>query len=152
MKVHTLLTSAARRHIRLLTRSILPVAGRMERRFRAILRERRYDAAHAREILAITPVVAARSRTMGQFFEGVGYQGRRLARLNVERDATVELLAEFGQAMDEILSGEHAPAREQLQLATAHALQAAWYQVREGEARVFYGVAHAEAKAESLDD
>ncbi|HXA52956.1 MAG TPA: sensor histidine kinase [Candidatus Acidoferrum sp.] len=152
MKVQNLLTSAARRHIRLFARAILPSAGRMERRFRAILRERGYDAAHTREILAVSPVVAARSLSMGQFFEAVGYHGRRLARLNVELDATVALLAEFGQAVDEILGGGHAPAREQLQLATAHALQSAWYQVREGEAQVFYDLAYAEAKAEGLDD
>jgi signal transduction histidine kinase len=152
MKVQNLLTSAARRHIRLLTRAILPFAGRMERRFRAILRERRCDAAHIREMLAITPVAAARSRTVAQFFEGVAYHGKRLARFNVELEATVELLAEFGRVVDEILGGEHAPAREQIQLATAHALHAAWYRVREGEAQVFYGVAHAEAKAEDLED
>jgi signal transduction histidine kinase len=124
----------------------------MERRFRTILRARHYDAAHVRAILAISPVAAARSRTLSQFFEGVAYHGRRLARLNLELPAAGELLAEFGDVADEILCGEHAPAREQLQLATMHALQAAWYEVRESEAQVFYGLAHAAAEAAGLDD
>jgi signal transduction histidine kinase len=123
----------------------------VERRFRAILRERRYDPAHAREILAITPVAAARARNMARFFDDVEYHGKRLARLNVELYQVDALLAVMGEAAGEILGGEHAPAREQLQLATAHVLQAAWYQVRESEAQVFYGLADAEAAAPDLD-
>jgi len=45
----------------------------MERRFRAILRERHYDAAHARgDPGPITPVAAADRLTMGRFFEESG--------------------------------------------------------------------------------
>ena len=44
------------------------------------------------------------------------------------------------------------PPREQLHLVTAHALQQAWYQVRESESQMFYGLSHAEAEAEDLED
>jgi signal transduction histidine kinase len=151
MQAQTLFTPAARRHIRLLAKAILPVAGHMERRFRAILRERRYDAAHVREILAITLVAAARARSLAQFFEAVEYHGKRLARLNTELAQVEALLVVMGEAAGEILAGAHAPSREQLQLATAQVLQAAWYKVRESEAQVFYGLADAEAEAGDLD-
>jgi signal transduction histidine kinase len=151
MRAQTLLTRAARRHIRLLAKAILPVAMRMERRFRSILSARRYDPAHTRAILAITPLGAARAHTLSQFFEGVEYHGKRLARLNMGLDQLDSVLAVLGETAGEVLGGQHAPAREQLQLATSHALQAAWYQVRESEAQVFYGLAHAEAEACDLD-
>jgi len=152
MKVHTLLTPAAHRHIRLLRRAILPLAGRIERRFRAILRDGRYDAAHRKAMLAITPVAAARAFSLPAFFEAVEYHGRRLARLNVQLETVGALLATFDRELGVFLNGAHAPAREQLHLATAHALQSAWYQVRENESQAFYGLAHAEAEARDPDD
>ena len=100
MRAQTLLTPAARRHIRLLAKAILPVAGRLERRFGAILRERRYDPAHVRAILSITLVAAARARGMGQFFEAVAYHGKRLARLNMELDEVNALLSSMGEVAE----------------------------------------------------
>ena len=152
MRAHTLLTPAARRHVRLLVQAILPVAGRIERRFRGILREKRYDATHVRALLALTPVAAARARTLGAFVEGVEYCGRRLALLNVTLEEAGDLLAAFGEVVDEVLGGAHAPAREQLHLVTVHALQQVWYEVREGETQLFYGLAHAESEARDLND
>jgi signal transduction histidine kinase len=152
MKAYTLLTPAARRHIALLSRAVLPAAGSIERRYRAILRERRYDAAHAQAILAISPVAAARSSSLPRFFEAVEHYGRRLARLNVTIEEIGELLAVFGEIAGDFLEGSHAPAREQLHLVTAHALQQAWYQVRESESQIFYGLSHAEAEATDLSD
>jgi signal transduction histidine kinase len=152
MKAHTLLTPAARRHIRMMARDLLPSADRIERRFRAVLRARRYDAQHVRAVLAIAPVAAARARTLADFLEGVAYHGRRLARLNVSIEEACDLLNEFGRIAGEFLQGSHAPAREQLHLVTTHVLREAWYRVREGEAQVFYGLAHAEAEAANLDD
>ncbi|MBS1854297.1 MAG: sensor histidine kinase [Acidobacteria bacterium] len=136
----------------MLVRDLIPAAGQVERRFRSVLRARRYDALHVRAILAITPVAAARARTLADFFEGVGYHGRRLARLNVAIEEACSLLNEFNRIAGESLQGGHAPAREQLHLVTTHALQEAFYRVRESEAQVFYGLAHAEAEAADLDD
>ena len=152
MKPETLLTTPARRHLRLLAGALAPLAGRLERRFRAILRARGYNAQQTRAMLAITPVAAARARSLSRFLEEVEYNGRRLAKCDAPLVQVNEVLNEMGIAIEEALAASHAPAREQLRLITAHALQEAWYQVREAEAQVFYGLAHAEAKAAGLDD
>ena len=152
MKAQTLLTPAARRHIALLLRAIDSVASQLERRFREILRARRYDPGHERAILAISLTGASRSENLGAFLESVEYHGRRLAKLNVEWEQLCELLSLFDDQVDRFLDDAHAPAREQLQLITTHVLQRAWYQVRESEAQVLYGLAHAETEAKDLDD
>jgi signal transduction histidine kinase len=151
MKAQSLLTPAARRHVGLLLRAIDPVAGRLERRLRSVLRARRYDSTHVRAILAISLAGASRSSSLGAFFEGVEYHGRRLAKLNVELDQLCELLSLFDDEADRILASAHGPAREQLQLITTQVLQGSWYQVRESEAQVLYGLAQAEAEARDLD-
>ena len=152
MKAQTLLTSAARRHVRLLLRAIDPVASRLERSFRSILRSHRYDSAHVRAILAVSLTGASQSGSLGAFLEGVAYHGRRLAKLNVEFEQICELLTRFDDQASRILAGAHGPAREQLQLLTTVVLQDAWYQVRESEAQVLYGLAYAEAEAKDLHD
>src|ERR1041384_462466 len=118
-----LLTPAARRHIGLLKQALAPVAGQLERRFRAILRKHRYDAAHTRALLAITPLAAARARTLDRFLEEVVYHGRRLAKLNAALGDVHDLLSQFGAVIEEVLEARHSPAREQLQLIAAQGLQ-----------------------------
>jgi signal transduction histidine kinase len=152
MKSEVPLTAAARRHVRLFLRNLAPVVGRLDRRFHALLRARRYDPAHTRALLAITPAAAARSRSLAAFLEGVRYYGRRLAKLNMTLEDVTGLLAAFGSIVQETIAGHHAPAAEQLHLVTAQTLQRAYYQVREAEAQVFYGLYHAEAEAEGLND
>ena len=63
MRNATLLTPEARRHLRLLLRSVRPLADRLDRRFRTILRQRPYDALQIRAFLGITPAAASRLRT-----------------------------------------------------------------------------------------
>ena len=92
-------------------------------------------------------MAAARARTLGRFLEEVEYHGRRLAKLNMALGESTTCWP-LRAVVDEVLEGRHAPAREQLQLISAHALQEAYYQVREAEAQVFYGLSHAEAEAE----
>jgi signal transduction histidine kinase len=150
--MESLLTTAARRHVRLLARALAPVAGRLERRFRGRLRELRYDAAHTRALLAISPVAAARARSISRFLEGVQYYGRRLAKLNMPLADVKDRMTEFDGIVCEMLARAHAPAREQLQLISAHALQEAYYRVREAEAQVFFGLAQAEAESDGLED
>jgi hypothetical protein len=79
-----LFTPAARRHISRMLRGLAPFAFRLERSCRSLLRQRPYDAAQIRAFLAITPGAASRLRTLHQFMEQVEYNGRRLARLNVQ--------------------------------------------------------------------
>jgi signal transduction histidine kinase len=152
MRNDSLFTAGARRHLRLLLRSIRPLADLLDRQFRAELRQRPYDAAQIRALLGVTPAAAGRLRTLDQFLEQVEYQGRRLARLNLPLDEVGERLAEFGALLDTALGGGFAPAREQLQLVTQLALNQAYYQVREAESQAFFGLYQAEAEAEGLDD
>jgi signal transduction histidine kinase len=147
-----LLTPAARRFVAAMARSIAPDAGRLDRRFRKILRARGYNAAQIRAFLAITPSAAARLRSLSQFLEQVQYNGRRLAKLNVQPASVDEVLREFGQLLDSLLENRFQPAREQLYLSTTMALGAAYYQVREAEAQAFFDLVRAEAESSGLED
>ena len=147
-----LLTPAARRFVRAMARAVAPDAGRLDRRFRGILRARGYNAAQIRAFLAITPAAAARLSSLSRFLEQVDYNGRRLARLNVEPAAVDAVLREFGSLLDQLLEQRFQPAREQLYLSTTLALNQAYYKVREAEAQVLFGLARAEAESLGLDD
>ncbi|MEO8596197.1 MAG: sensor histidine kinase [Candidatus Solibacter sp.] len=152
MKNASLFTPAARRHLRLLLAAIRPLAGRVDRQFRALLRERPYDSAQIQALLAITPAAASRARTVETFRASVERFGRRLALLNLPLAEIGELLAESNHLLDRELHGSCAPAREQLQVATRLLLNQAFYQVREAECQAFFGLTHAEAEASGLDD
>src|ERR1035438_2486766 len=104
-----LLTAAARRHVARMVRAIAPAAGRLDRSFATLLRQRRYDALQIRAFLAITPAAASRLRTLPQFLEQVEYNGRRLAKLNVPPSAVNEILREFGGLLDPVLAGQFEP-------------------------------------------
>jgi signal transduction histidine kinase len=147
-----LLTAAARRFVRSMTRAIVPHAGSLERRFRKGLRARGYNAAEIRALLAITPSSAARLRSLSQFLEQVKYSARRLAKLNVEPAAVNDALKEFGGLLDHALEGRFQPAREQLYLFTTLAVRSAYYHVREAEAQAFFDVVRAEAESGDLDE
>jgi signal transduction histidine kinase len=147
-----LLTAAARRYVARMTSAIAPHADRLDRRFRTVLRRRGHDAAQARAFLAITPAAASRLPSLNQFLEQVEYNGRRLAKLNVQPGEAKETLKAFGPLLDAALAGRFEPAREQLHLATVLALHDAFYQVREAEAQAFFGLYRAESEASGLDD
>ncbi len=132
--------------------AIAPAAGRLDRRFAALLRQRRYNALQVRAFLAITPAAASRLRSLAQFLEQVDYNGRRLAKLNVPPAAVNEVLREFGGLLDPVLAGRFEPAREQLHLATVLILNDAFYQVREAESQAFFALYHAETEAAGLED
>jgi signal transduction histidine kinase len=152
MKNDSFFTIGARRHLRLLLRSIRPLAGRLDRQWGALLRQRPYDAAQIRALLGITPAAASRLRTLSQFLEQVEYSGRRLAKMNLPLSEVGELLGEFSALLDTALAGGFAPPREQLHLVTRLALNQAYYQVREAESQAFFGLYHAEAEAAGLED
>jgi hypothetical protein len=126
--------------------------GRLDREFKAVLKERPYDAAQIRAFLAITPSAAARLGRLSSFFEQVEYNGRRLAKCNLPPAEVAEVLGRFDELLDGLLKGEFQPAREQLHLATTLTLNRAYYQVREGESQAFFGIYRAEAEATGLDD
>jgi signal transduction histidine kinase len=147
-----LLTAAARRHVARMTSAIAPLADRLDRRFRTLLHRRGYGPAQARAFLAITPAAASHLPSLNQFLEQVEYNGRRLAKFNVEPGEAKEILKAFGPLLDAVLPGQFEPAREQLHLATVLALNQAFYQVREAEAQAFFGLYRAEIEAQGLDD
>src|ERR1035437_2423192 len=147
-----LLTPAARRHVARMLRAVAPAAGRLDRRFATLLRQRRYNALQIRAFLAITAAAASRLRSLPQFLEQVAYNGRRLAKLNVPPSAVDEVLREFGGLLDPVLAGQFEPAREQLHLATILILNDAFYQVREAESQAFFGLYRAETEATVLED
>src|SRR5260370_32027381 len=96
MRNATFFPPDARRRLRLLLRSIRPLADRLDRQFRAILRQRPYDALQIRAFLVITPAAASRLRPLDQFLEQAEYQGRRLSRLNLPLPEVREILGELG--------------------------------------------------------
>src|ERR1035437_3931035 len=152
MKNDSIFTAGARNHLRLLLRFTRPLAALLERQFRAVLRQRPYDAAQIRALLALPPAPASRLRTLDQFHEQVEYNGRRLARLNLPISEVCEVLGEFYELLETALGGSFAPPREQLQLVTRLVLNQAYYQVREAESQAFFGLYHAEVEAVGLDD
>ena len=152
MRNDSVFTTGARRHLRLLLTSVRPIADRLDRQFRALLRQRPYDAAQIRALLGIVPTAASRLRTLDQFLEQVAYQGRRLARLNLPPSEVSESLGEFDALLDRALAGGFAPPREQLVLVTRLALNQAYYEVREAESQVFFGLHHAETEATDVED
>jgi len=147
-----LLTAAARRYVARMTAAIAPLADRLDARFRTLLRRRGWDAAQSRAFLAITPAAASRLPSLDQFLEQVDYNGRRLAKLNVQPEQAQETLKAFGPLLDTLAPGRFEPAREQLHLATVLALEEAFYRVREAEAQAFFGLYRAEAESRGLDD
>ena len=147
-----LLTAAARRHVARMVRAVASTAGRLDRRFAALLRRRGYDAPQIRAFLAITAAAASRLRSLPRFLEQVEYNGRRLAKLNVPPSAVNEVLREFDGLLDPVLKSQFEPAREQLQLATVLILNDAFYRVREAECQAFFGLYHAETEAAGIED
>jgi signal transduction histidine kinase len=131
--------------------AIAPQANALDRRFRTVLRERGYGSAQSRAFLAITPAAASRLPTLSRFFEQVEYNGRRLAKLNIEPGEVKDTLKAFAPLLEAILPGRFEPAREQVYLTTVLALNEAFYQVREAEMQAFFGLYRAEIEAEGLD-
>ena len=114
-----LLTAAARRYVTRMIAAIAPFADRLERRYRACLRQRGHNPAQTRAFLAITPAAASRWRSLNRFLEQVEYNGRRLAKLNLQPDEVKEILRDVWRlAGRRCCPASSQPAREQLYLAT----------------------------------
>src|SRR5437763_10365942 len=79
-----LLNLTARRYQARLLEAIAPHADRLDRRFRALLRSSGCNAVQARAFLAITPAAASRLPSLSVFLEQAEYNGRRLAKLNIQ--------------------------------------------------------------------
>jgi len=122
-----LFTLAARRHIGRLRRALIPQADRLERRFRAPLRRRRWTEPQIDALFAVSPVACARARSLARFVEQVDREGRRLANLRISLEDAVGALEQFGAILARSVKGRFEPAREQLQLATRLVLDRAFF-------------------------
>ncbi|MEI9971698.1 MAG: hypothetical protein WDO73_06390 [Ignavibacteriota bacterium] len=100
-----LLSATARRYVARLTSAILPLADRLDRRFRTLLRQRGYNPVQSRSFLAITPAAASRAASLNQFLEQVEYNGRRLAKLNVQPGEAKQVLKAFAPLLDSAFPG-----------------------------------------------
>jgi len=147
-----LLTAEGKRHVRRMLRSLEARADGLERRFGVWLRKKGCDQAASKALLAVTPAAAAKLGSLGPFLKQVEYSGRRLAKLNLPPALVSESLEQFHAVAGEVLDGQFAPAREQLQLATHFLIQQAYYEVREAESQAFFGLYRAETEAAGLDD
>ncbi|MBI3472592.1 MAG: GAF domain-containing sensor histidine kinase [Candidatus Solibacter usitatus] len=158
-----LLQEPVRVHLQRLSRLLRPHAADLDLKFRSRLRQRRYDAKQLKALSAITPGAAAkflaRGRPPADFFEQVEYSGRRLAKLNLPPAEIVDVLRVYDSVLDPLLDkllpvpeGNLQWARRQLHLCAVVALNSAFHQVRETEARAFYDLFRAEVEAKSLDE
>ena len=78
-----LLSIEGKRHIRKMLLSLSPSANRLDKKFRAWLREAGCDPAQANELAAVTPAAATRVPSLGPFLKQVAHSGKRLAKLNL---------------------------------------------------------------------
>jgi signal transduction histidine kinase len=145
----SIFTPAARRHIASLLKELAPHAAQLNRQCKAALRAEDFDREQARALLALAPQSAG---TVGQLLKRTVEQARRLARQNVPLEQIGGLLNRFDALAGKALRGRFAPSREQILLATAHILNASFYEVREAEAQAFFGLYRAETEAAGLDD
>lgn len=134
-----------------LARFYQPYLRRLDQAFRESVRGS--DPRKRKALLAITPGAAARmvlaGRAMGDFYEQVAYNGRRLARLEVAPAEVVRGLRRYDRLR---APAELRTVRQQLQFSTVLLLHHAYYQVREAESQAFYGLFRAEVQAKDLDD
>ena len=146
------LTPAAQQHVRRLVRAIAPFADRLERCFRKLLKRGPYTPQQIEALMAITPAAIARFRSPAQFLASVDEQGSRLARMNLPPGEVEEVLRLYAMLLDRVLGDRLQPSREQLQLATIHVLERAYFQVREAEAQAFFGFYRAEKESSGIED
>lgn len=138
-----------------------PHAPRLERRFVAVLRKQKINAAQQSALVSITIGAVAKALTGGGslsgFFEQVAYSGRRLAKLNFPPNAIAAALQEYDKLLAPVLE-KSAPqdlanlgwAREQLQFCTSLTLNNCYYQVREAETKTFYELFRCETDSKNL--
>lgn len=121
------------------------------------------DERQSAALQAITPVAALQAlgagRPIGEFFEQVEYNGRRLAKMHLPPGAVVDALEQYDRVLAvvlEVLIPDQRDnlrwVREQLLFCVILTLNNAFYQVREAETKTFYELFRIELESRSLDD
>jgi len=134
-----LLTPAARRHVARMLHAIAPAAGRLDRRFATLLRQRaimpcKSEPSWPSPPRRFTPPLARPIPGAGGLQRPPPGQAERSAGRGERSPAGVRGL------LDPVLAGHCEPAREQLHLATVLVLNDAFYQVREAESQAFFAL------------
>ena len=142
--------------VRDLGRALEPRLGMLEKRYARRLKEEAFDAPRIAALTRITPLNAARflinHQTLKHFFEDVEINGRHLARLNVAPEDVTRAIRICDEVIDTaVADSEFAWAREQLTFCTILALNNAYYEAREAEARAFYELLHIDVQSSNAD-
>ena len=155
-----LLSAEFRRRVRSLSRILATRSGAVDEAFERWLGRRRFNPRQSRALAAITLGTAARllaqKKSLGDFFEQVEYNGRRLAKLDVTPASVLDALAYYDQLLARrcrpLPAAERADLRwvaGQLGFCVVLTLNNAFYEVRETEARTFFELHAAELHAAS---
>ena len=118
-----------------------PAANALDRAFVSELRACGLGEPARRSLLRITPGAASRAASLRAFLEQVEYDGRRLAKMDVEPARVLRLYDWYAARLP-----ESEPLRR-LRLSVALALNQSFYEVSEAEARLFFELGQAEARA-----
>lgn len=144
--------------IRRLARALRPRTPKLERQFLGELRKLAFPPEQRKALVRVTAGAAAEMlagrRPLARFLEHIEYNGRRLAKLGLERSAVVSAL----QVYDRLVAGEFRNldraewanlrwASEQLTFCIVLTLNNAFYQVREAETATFYELFQAELES-----
>ncbi len=142
-----------------------PYLCRLERkcaaRFRRASVRDRYAQQRVKAIVEVSPAAALRllseKRPIGDYFEQVAYNARRLAKLNVPAAEVVAMYRASSRDIDEVLSARYGwltpvfkGVSGQLSICAALTVNNAYYQVRETETQAFYRLFHAELGSRKL--
>jgi signal transduction histidine kinase len=144
--------------IRRLARALKPRVPGLERSFLRELRKLEFTPEQRKALLNITAGTAsemlAGRRPLAAFLEHVEYNGRRLAKLDLERSAVVNALQIYDRLaarefrdFDAAESANLRWASEQLTFCIVLTLNNAFYQVREAETAAFYELFQAELES-----
>ncbi len=144
--------------IRRLSRALRPKLSRLERSFLCELRKLEFTPDQRKALLKVTAGAASQMLAgrggLAAFLEHIEYNGRRLAKLNLERKAVVTALQIYDRLVAREFSkvGEAAEAdlrwaSEQLTFCIVLTLNNAFYQVRETETATFYELFQAELES-----
>ena len=162
------LSDQLREKLEELAKRLRPRASQLEKRFLDALHSGKdqlppLDDRQAAALRAITPGAALRAlgegRPIGEFFEQVEYNGRRLAKMHLPPSTIIDALEQYDHLLAGVLE-KLVPqqvdnlrwVREQLLFCVILTLNNAFYQVREAETKTFYDLFRVELESRSLDD
>ena len=163
-----LLSDQLRGKLEEISKRLRPRASLLESRFLKTIRKGKdqlppLDDRQAAALRAITPCSAlltlSEGRPIGDVFEAVEYNGRRLAKMHLPPSAVVDALEQYDRLLAGVLENllpQHVEnlhwVRGQLLFCIILTLNNAFYQVREAETKTFYDLFRVELESRTLDD